>query len=37
MCIGDQAKTILEIIIPNIIQRNITKTCANSSYIRPTA
>jgi hypothetical protein len=37
MYIGAQAKTILGIIITNIIQRNITKICADSSYIRLTA
>jgi hypothetical protein len=33
MSIGAQEKTILGIIILNIIQRNITKICAHSSYI----
>jgi hypothetical protein len=34
MFIGAQEKTILGIIILNIIQRNITKICAHLSYTR---
>jgi hypothetical protein len=37
MYIGAQLKTILGIIIPNIIQRSITKIFAHSSYIIVTA
>jgi hypothetical protein len=34
MYIGPQGKTILGIIILNLIQRNIAKICAHLSYIR---
>jgi hypothetical protein len=34
MSIGAQENTILEIIITNIIKRNITNICSHSSYIR---